>query len=387
MSIPTEIAWRMMGAWERVLPVLKRDPDELAARLARRRLGFMTQPWRAYCLAVKANDNRIHPYRALFDPEHALNVRDSRHVGYMVEHTVMLDGPLVGWLTRPFTITPPGEPASRVARVIGASPSHVSNAIKAKGFRVHYRKGLGGHRGHPIPLIYRETPLDPGGERFWEMADRVFWEHPDYLSEREDEVTAQAVTRRPVYGPIGGAGFHFRGWRWVCPSCGEGCRVIFQPLPPERMNFQADLEKLLGKQLDCDQWERGLPCWACKRCHRVKTTSRLNVGLWGEVVALFSAGLLYGREVERPDWFDLGEMAVRKNPFVKRKREPRSAKRGEVLRLLVETDWPEKRIAREVRLHASGMAHHVRNIYRDYFVTDREGLRAKVREKRDLGVA
>src|SRR5215210_5641602 len=107
MSIPTEIALRMLEAWERVLPVLKRDPDELAARLARRRMGFMTRPWRAYCLAVKANDNRIHPYRALFDPEHAINTRDSRHPGMMVEHTVRLDGKLVRWLTRPYQLTPP----------------------------------------------------------------------------------------------------------------------------------------------------------------------------------------------------------------------------------------------------------------------------------------
>ncbi len=40
-------------AWARVGPMLKNDPDELAARKARRRLAYMQRPHRAWCLAVR----------------------------------------------------------------------------------------------------------------------------------------------------------------------------------------------------------------------------------------------------------------------------------------------------------------------------------------------
>src|SRR5207302_1418593 len=46
-----------------------------------------------------------------------------------------------------------------------------------------------------------------------------------------------------------------------------------------------------------------LPTFACDKCHRIKRFSRCDPNAWNEAVTYLSAGLLYGREVQRPDWF------------------------------------------------------------------------------------
>jgi hypothetical protein len=51
----------ILAAWARVRPILQSDPDELAARLARRRSQLLLRPPRAWCLAVRAADRRLNP--------------------------------------------------------------------------------------------------------------------------------------------------------------------------------------------------------------------------------------------------------------------------------------------------------------------------------------
>ena len=50
------------AAWLRIRPILDRDPDELRKRLARRQSALITNPPRAWCLAVRASDTRLGPY-------------------------------------------------------------------------------------------------------------------------------------------------------------------------------------------------------------------------------------------------------------------------------------------------------------------------------------
>src|SRR5688500_6868104 len=101
MSVPDEVAELMIAAWWRLHPRLLRDSDEVRRRLARRKSALLSRPWRAYCLAVKANDLRIHPYRCIITPEHAVNEKDTRHIGYVTEHEVLLESGLLRFLCEP----------------------------------------------------------------------------------------------------------------------------------------------------------------------------------------------------------------------------------------------------------------------------------------------
>lgn len=64
---------RLREAWERVGPLVMGDLGELKARLGRRRTGALMAPPRAWCLAVRASDTRIHPYSAAIVPEYAFD--------------------------------------------------------------------------------------------------------------------------------------------------------------------------------------------------------------------------------------------------------------------------------------------------------------------------
>ena len=56
----------LRDAWKRkVLPLIRKDRAELARRLARRGAGMMRRPPRAWCLAVRASDQRVNPESAV----------------------------------------------------------------------------------------------------------------------------------------------------------------------------------------------------------------------------------------------------------------------------------------------------------------------------------
>src|SRR5688572_483421 len=96
-------------AWEtRVKPILDRDPDELQRRLARRRAGMMRRPPRAWCLAIRASDQRINPATAACVPEEAAYLPsqlgpDHYQRDYMIgRHEVTITAPLLREICRPF---------------------------------------------------------------------------------------------------------------------------------------------------------------------------------------------------------------------------------------------------------------------------------------------
>jgi DNA-binding NarL/FixJ family response regulator len=127
----------------------------------------------------------------------------------------------------------------------------------------------------------------------------------------------------------------FRGFRWLCPHCGRAVNVLFLPLPP--INLLAELVPPLKKfdattpikwrsevrsqksepnagRASRAQCRSDLPsdlcpltsdlsCFACERCHKVRRFSRCDLNGWNEIITYLTAGLLYGREVKRPDWF------------------------------------------------------------------------------------
>ncbi len=119
----------------------------------------------------------------------------------------------------------------------------------------------------------------------------------------------------------------FRGYRWLCPRCGRKVNLLFLPLP--RVHLLGKLGKrlrqlarvlsplpgagshvLMGGGRVRVRVERGEPdgatretSFACEKCHKIRRVSRCDPNAWNEIVTYLSAGLLYGREVTRPDWF------------------------------------------------------------------------------------
>jgi hypothetical protein len=370
MSIPTDIQHLMIEAWEKVLPRLRNDPDELARRLARRRTAVLAKPWRPYCLAIRANDHRITPYRAIFTPEHAIELDDPRHPYEYLEHSVTVDSALVRHVCRPYHTLPPGEPAFEVARKLGCGYATVGRAMKEGFFHVNPKPGLRGRRGNPVPVIYSERWLDPNSDVRLQMPDAIWGTHDTFLSDRVPDGIEQTLVRRPMYHALRKRHRQFVGWRWVCPSCAASAKVIYRPLPSPMLNLQEDL----GWVCDCDDREGGLQCFACERCHGIQRTTRVNQRLmWGILIALFSGGLLYGHEVDRPP--DYARGVRRKATFRRRRRLCRSPRHREVVRLLVETDWPLRRIALELMIDHVTVHYHAKRAYRDHAVSGREELR------------
>src|SRR4051812_23047309 len=91
---------------EKVLPKLLADPDELQVRLARRRAGMMRRPPRAWCIALRAADQRINPMTAACVPERvAHSPKFVKNQDYVPEqHEVTITATLVRELVRPIKL-------------------------------------------------------------------------------------------------------------------------------------------------------------------------------------------------------------------------------------------------------------------------------------------
>src|SRR3954454_12834900 len=106
----------ILSAWNRVFPILRSDPPELVRRLARRRQVLLTRAPRAWCVAVRASDNRINIASACIVPEDAL---DDNEPGYPFPHEVTLDKRLCKRLCAPVHVDAWGEEWTHVAKRLG----------------------------------------------------------------------------------------------------------------------------------------------------------------------------------------------------------------------------------------------------------------------------
>src|SRR5687768_15921760 len=80
----------ILEAWEKLGPKIMDDPQELARRLARRRMGILKRPVRAWCIALPASDTRITPMDWIITPEHAMDLEHPAHAYEPIEHTVTI---------------------------------------------------------------------------------------------------------------------------------------------------------------------------------------------------------------------------------------------------------------------------------------------------------
>ncbi|HEV2296020.1 MAG TPA: hypothetical protein VGR35_19400 [Tepidisphaeraceae bacterium] len=149
-------------------------------------------------------------------------------------------------------------------------------------------------------------------------------------------------------GPQGS--LEFRGWSWLCPGCDRAVRILYLPLPPvnliaafhrSRGDYAAFAALIAGGAESEDRGSKieassgsapsstlhpppsPAPHFACERCHKLRRHSRCDPNFWNEIVTYLTGGLLYGREVKRPDWFPHAKRCERHEGTEARRHEGR----------------------------------------------------------------
>jgi len=329
------------------------DADEVRARLARRRGAEMSRPPRAWCLAVRAGDLRIEPYRVAIVPFY----RD----GDVEREEVTLDAKVLTRICAPVALDDGGECLGTVAEKLGVKSEDLSWARKAGVFRERKSRRFRGW----TPVLYCDYLLDPssplrrGADKLWAWAWKT-------AVKRLPADFAQVVERRMLYRYVRGEP-KARGWRWVCGGCRKLVRTIYLPLRDR------NLAEYFGVKVEGDEVDEvvELPrTFACTRCHRVRYFSRVDRHGWNQLVAHATGGLLYGREVRKPEyWKETRRRAYR--PSVRR---AKSLRREEVRRLLL-LGLGVGDVAKELGISVNGVNNHTRVIYREAGVHSYRELR------------
>jgi DNA-binding CsgD family transcriptional regulator len=187
-----DIETALLNAWNRVRPLLQRDPRELAARLARRRLPTLNRHPRASCICIRASDTRLEPHTV--DLHHApekLSAQD-----------VFIDTTLLRRLARPIEIPSPGLPAYELAPLLGVT-LHALNTARRRGIlRAHYVQNLDHRPGRPQPILYTDRVLDPTSPRMLFLPPDQIWDESwRFLVSQLPDDFQHILQRHPVYGP------------------------------------------------------------------------------------------------------------------------------------------------------------------------------------------
>ena len=93
---------------------------------------------------------------------------------------------------------------------------------------------------------------------------------------------------------------------------------------------------------------------------------------WNQIVAYLTAGLLYGREVPRPDWFTKD----RKRPYKPRPGFPPARRRQQVLDALLKGHTPQ-RICSDLDMKPGALTQHLDKIYKSEAVHSHRQLLRK----------
>lgn len=307
----------LLDAWNRVLPRLRADPGERLRRLARRRRATLRRPPRAWCLALRASDTRLNHLTAYVEPlppSADVDAFPAESAGDAIArrlpHTIDVDAPLIRRLTAPVRLPASGEDWQVVANLLGTHEETLRHAIRQGVLRARHVPRLGGKRGKPVPVLYSPHLLDPSNANHRTAPDPRWGTLWQSLADRLPADFTQTLTRVPRTRrdprDDPDAPPRFRGWHWRCPACRKPVRTLFLPLPP------ATLQSLLGVDLHEDG--RLVPhtpadidppptTFACHHCHRVRYFDSQNAGGWNHLVTHLSGGLLYGSEVQMPEFY------------------------------------------------------------------------------------
>jgi hypothetical protein len=314
----------ILEAWQKLGPKIMADPDELAKRLARRRMAILTRPVRAWCLAIRASDTRITPAHWVIVPEHAMDLNHPEHPYEPIEHEVIIRPHALRKYCRPVRTDSWGEEVEDVCKMLGVSRTTLLAARWAGVFTERFVRGLGGKRGqHPVPLIHSWKTLDPAGRQF-ARPDPLWGALWEFLPDMIPDDFEQTVVRRPFFKSMTGKSacptgeiyreeMQFKGWRWVCPACHKERRILYYPIRPQtlfdHLGFDPSRARRCRTQskrflaCDTDEVMEPLGSFACSRCHRVAGFSRVGPRGWNILVSTLSKGMLYGHEVEKPAWY------------------------------------------------------------------------------------
>jgi hypothetical protein len=375
-------------AWQRLQSLLQRDPDELARRLARRRTGIMLRPPRAWCLAVRASDQRIHPGVAACVPEDLAYPRSACSKNYLPyhqygPHEVTIDSKLLRKLCRPVFIERPGLPCDEVARKLGCHPNSLRWAIHRGAFDVRFVKGLDGKIGKNVMVLHTDRALDPCSGVKFDHPDVLYGTTWKYLGDHVPDGIEQTIQRVPVYldharsprrSRRGSEDRRFCAWRWICPGCRKTCRILFYPLPPVHgVTLMRETRKRARPEGDVDAIAEPLRTFACTRCHDISYFSRVNADAWNKLITHLSGGLLYGHDVPRPAWFKF----ARKRLFRPILNRAPSKRRQQVLRGLL-AGLSYDMLAARLGVTKSTVNRHARELYRQHNVRGPAVLREKM---------
>src|SRR5205814_3030016 len=117
MSLGQDLERAIREAWLNLRGKILSDPQDLARRLARRRKKTLTQPPRAWCIAIRASDRRITPAHWIISPEHAMDLDHPEHPYEPIEHEVTIQTHAIRRYCTPVGFS--REDAADVAKMLG----------------------------------------------------------------------------------------------------------------------------------------------------------------------------------------------------------------------------------------------------------------------------
>jgi DNA-binding CsgD family transcriptional regulator len=363
-NMASDIDNALFVAWDRVLPLLKADPRELQRRLMRRRQPMLTRPPRAYCIAVRASDTRINAWSAACVPESHAKLTDGRFAD-PGPHEVTLDKKLLVDITQGVDLSFwRAHDLTAAANKLGVSTDALHHQRKKGVFRIDYLQ----ERNHKaVPYLMRDDFADPCGRNGHKQADPEWNWVWTWLAETLPDDFEQTLERVPCTRPFRGKEC-FRGWRWICPKCGEKVSSVFLPKRIMTVSLFNGDEKDLITSGD-DEVRPYEPTFACTKCHRIRYWSSLHHNSWNQLIAYLSGGLLYGTEVEKPEWFT----PRRRRAYARHKSE---MARGKQVERYLNEGLSYMEIAERMSLTLSGVQGHVKRVYKRRGVRSRKALKA-----------
>jgi hypothetical protein len=169
----------------------------------------------------------------------------------------------------------------------------------------------------------------------------------------------------------------FKGWQWVCPTCGKRVKIMYVPMPPidvlaQDVEMDAACAAVLARawaQTNVDARPRR---FACGTCHRIRYVSAAEPSAWNHFVTYLSGEMLYGSEVDKP----AGLFGGRKRAYRPQTSRP-APRREHVMRRLRE-GWSIKAIAAELGVGVAAVHNHVKVLCTQEGVRGREQLAGKL---------
>jgi hypothetical protein len=417
----------IFAAWEKVWPTICDRPEEIAKRIGRRRQAVLARPPRAWCLAVRASDRRIAsgcrepvehkvtldaamlrrlcapveltaPGETLSEVSARLGTRPEglitgrlngvfrgHHIPTargrpqpLLMNNVKLDpgargwrgaSPLWSWTTNRAFVKVPAELCATLTRVPRFG-SHVSRHRYDENRHPEVDASPAGGKSRKLP------PPEPDYVWYkWSCSEHYLgddwtnWRKSfDDDGERPPKWRKKR-SRKGKYKSVAKGSLMFKGFSWLCPSCGKTCGTLYYPLPP--VNLLADRQPRIAQIVDVVRKCKG---FACARCHGVQYFSAIHHGCWNKLVGYLSGGLLYGHEVSKPEWF----VPQRKNKFVPHLNAAPSRRRPQVMEMLLK-GMTYKQIGAELGIAPATVARHAVMLYAQHGVRGREALARKLR--------